>query len=84
MDPKRSALAHSVERIGRVCDQHMKVFHIETALNNRMFDGQVAFLGKKEEDYSELDRLKFQGMKFALSKMPRAAKRKLFMGIPAA
>src|SRR5205814_7352677 len=39
MDPDRSALAHSVGRIGRVVDQHMKVFHIETALNNRMFTG---------------------------------------------
>src|SRR5215813_5325291 len=26
MDPERSALAHSVARIGRVCDQHLKVF----------------------------------------------------------
>jgi hypothetical protein len=39
MDPKGSALNKSVERIGRVVDQNMKVFHIETALNNRMFDG---------------------------------------------
>src|SRR6185436_3063516 len=84
MEPARSALHRSTERIGRVIDKHLKVFHIETAINNRMFDGPVAFLGKKEEDYSELDRLKLEGMRFALSKMPRAAKRKLFMNIPAA
>lgn len=84
MEPKRSALHRSTERIGRVIDKNLKVFHIETALNSRMFDGPTAFLGKKEEDYTEFDRLKFQGMKFALSKMPRAAKRKLFMQIPAA
>ena len=28
----------SVERIGKVVDEHMKVFHIETVLNNRMFE----------------------------------------------
>ena len=84
MEPSRSALHKSNERIGRTIDKHLKVFHIETALNNKMFDGPVAFLGKKEEDYTEFDRMKFQGMKFALSKMPRAAKRKLFMEIPAA
>jgi nickel-dependent lactate racemase len=83
MEPSKSALHKSNDRIGRVIDKHLKVFHIETVLNNRMFDGQVAFLGKKEEDFTEFDRLKFQGMKYTLSKMPRAAKRRLFMEIPA-
>ena len=68
---RASALHRSTERIGRVIDKNLKVFHIETALNNRMFDGPTAFLGKKEEDYTEFDRLKFQGMKYALSKLPR-------------
>ncbi len=83
MEPSRSALHKSAERIGRVIDKHLSVFHIETALNNQMFDGPIGFLGKKEEDYTEFDRLKFQSMKYMLSKMPRVAKRKLFMSIPA-
>lgn len=83
MEPSRSALHRSTERIGRVIDQHLKVFHVETAINNRMFGGQLAFLSKKEEDYNEFDRLKFQGMRYTLSKMPRAAKRRLLMSIPA-
>src|SRR5499433_4071057 len=78
MEPSRSALHKSAERIGRVINRHLQVFHIETVLNNRMFDGPIAFLGKKEEDYTEFDRLKFQSMKYMLSKMPRPAKRKLF------
>ncbi|MBS2031155.1 MAG: DUF2088 domain-containing protein [Deltaproteobacteria bacterium] len=84
MDPKASALNTSVERIGRVVDKNMKVFHIETVLNNRMFDGQMEFLQKKEEDYTEFDRLKLQSMRYALSKMPRAAKRELLFKVPAA
>src|SRR5438093_4330266 len=63
MDPKHSALSHSVERIGRVCDEHLKVFHIETALNNRMFQGPLSFLMKNEDEFSEADRLAFQAVK---------------------
>jgi len=82
MDPKSSALNHSVERIGRVCEQHMKVFHIETVLNNRMFDGPLDFLMKNEDDFSETDRLKFEGIRWSLKKLPFAARRELFMRTP--
>src|SRR5467141_591959 len=69
MEPNKSALHRSTERIGRVIDKHLKVFHIETALNNRMFEEPVGFLMKKEEDFTELDRLKLAGIKYTLSKM---------------
>jgi hypothetical protein len=83
MDPKRSALNHSVERIGRMCDEHMKVFHIETVLNNRMFDGPLSFLMKNEDDFTEADRLSFEAIKWTLSKTPRALRREVFMRVPA-
>ncbi len=83
MEPSKSALHRSTERIGRVIDQHLKVFHIETVLNNRMFDGPTGFLGKREEDFTEVDRLKFQALRYTLSKLPRVAKRKLMMSVPA-
>jgi hypothetical protein len=83
MEPKASALYRSNERIGRMIDKHLKVFHIETALNNRMFGPGVDFLHKKEEDYTEAERLKLQAMRFALSKLPRAAARKVLNAIPA-
>jgi hypothetical protein len=83
MDPSRSPLSTKVERMGALVDQHMNVFHIETALNNRMFAGATAFLSKNEDEFTEFDRLKFEAMRFGLSKMPAAAKRKLFHSIPA-
>ncbi|MCC6747761.1 MAG: DUF2088 domain-containing protein [Deltaproteobacteria bacterium] len=83
MDPARSMLAKKCNRIGRLVDQHLKVFHIETALNNRMYKGQMDFLMKQEDDFTELDRLKFEGLKWTLSKLPRAAKRKLMHSVPA-
>ena len=74
MEPSRSALHKSNDRIGRVIDKHLKVFHIETVLNNRAFDGQLDWLMKKEEDFTEFDRLKFHATRYALTKMPRPAK----------
>lgn len=70
--------------IERLIDAHLNVFHIEAVLNNRMFGEPATFLGKREEDYTEVDRLKLSGMKFALSKMPRPLKRKLLSNIPSA
>jgi hypothetical protein len=72
-----------VERIGRVCDEHMKVFHIETVLNNRMFEGPMSFLMKNEDDFTEMDRLTFSAMQWTLKKTPRALRREVFMRVPA-
>jgi hypothetical protein len=83
MDPKSSMLNTKVERMGALVDEHMNVFHIETALNNRMYAGATAFLAKNEDEFTEFDRMKFEAMRWTLSKMPPAAKRKLFHSIPA-
>ncbi len=82
MDPAKSELAASGDRIGRVLDQHLKVFHIETALNNRMYDRSMNFLAKNEDDFSELDRLAFFGLRKVLGRLPRAAKREVFHRVP--
>ena len=68
MDPAASSLNTKCVRMGRLVDKHMNVFHIETSLNNRMYDGQLDFLGKKEDDFSALDRMKFESMKWSLKK----------------
>ena len=83
MDPPRSLMNTKIERQGAIVDQHMKVFHIETALNNRMFGGATDFLGRNEDEFSEVDRLKYEALRFGLSKLPTAAKRKIFQNIPA-
>jgi hypothetical protein len=83
MEPSRSALHRSTERIGRVIDKHLKVFHIESTINNKMFGDPVDFLMKKEEDFTEFDRLKLKATQYALAKLPRPLKRKMFFNIPA-
>lgn len=84
MDPRGSALARSCDRIGKIVEENVKIFHIETALNNRMYDDQLDFLMKNEDHFTDFDRLKYQGMKAALAKMPRNLKRKLLFSVPAA
>jgi hypothetical protein len=83
MDPARSVLNTKVERMGQIVARHMNVFHIETALNNRMFAPATNFLAKNEDEFTEVDRLKFEAMRWTLNKMPAAAKRQLFHAIPA-
>lgn len=82
MDPSRSELAFSGNRIGRVIDDNIKVFHIETALNNRMYDRNMSFLAKNEDDFSELDRMAFQSLRWTLKRVPRAARREIFHRVP--
>src|ERR1700737_1281055 len=84
MEPKHSELHSSVDRIGRVIDQHLNVFHVETALNNKMFDGPMAFLGKREEDFTDLDRGALAGVRWTLQKTPRALRQNIFHKVPAA
>lgn len=76
--------AHGTEALDRALEEAVRVFRVEVVLNNRIFDGAASFLGKKEEDYNELDRFKIEAMRFGLQKLPRAAKRKLLQNLPAA
>lgn len=84
MDPPKSYLAHSFKRQGELVEKTLKVFHIETVLNNKAFDGPLSFLTKNEDDFTETDRLKYQAMKWTLDKLPFAARREIFMRTPAA
>jgi hypothetical protein len=84
MEPKHSELHSSVDRIGKVIDSHVNVFHIETALNNKMFDGPMAFLGKREEDFTDMDRVALAGLRWTLGKTPRKLRQSIFARVPAA
>jgi hypothetical protein len=73
MDPSRSELNNRITRLGKLVDDHLNVFHIETALNNRVYTGQLDFLLKNEDEYGAADRLKLEATRYALARMPRAA-----------
>ncbi|HVA25398.1 MAG TPA: lactate racemase domain-containing protein [Chloroflexota bacterium] len=75
MDHTRSALARSCDRIGEVINHHLKVFHIETVLNNRAFLPAANFLVKDPDRFSPLDWVSFRATQGALARLPRPAKR---------
>src|ERR1044072_504227 len=83
MDPARSELANKCIRLGKIVDKELNVFHIETSINNRMYKGDMDFLLKNEDDFSAIDRMKFEAMRYTMSKLPRTARRKLLHSRPA-
>ena len=82
MDPSKSALATSVERVGRLVEKALNVFHIETTLNNRMFDRPLEMLHRNEDDWSGADRAAYKGLAFTLSKLPQSARQAIFQRVP--
>jgi hypothetical protein len=83
MDPSSSALNHKIVKLGKLVDEHCNVFHIETALNSRMFGEGYDILTRNEDEFSFMDRMKWEAMKRTFGNLPRAAKRKLLHQIPA-
>jgi hypothetical protein len=82
MDPAASELNTVVERMGRVANQHLNVFTIETTINNRMFDKPLAFLAKNEDEYTPAERAALKALKFTLDKTPDEARQYVFNRVP--
>src|SRR5271167_3209389 len=51
MDPTRSALHSSANRIGRIVNEQVNVFSIETAVNTQMYGGMLDFMQKNEDRF---------------------------------
>ncbi len=83
MDPESSALATSVERMGRVANAQLNVFTIETTLNNRMFDRPLEFLAKNEDDLNGRERIMLKGLVESTARLPQAARQAIFSRVPA-
>jgi lactate racemase len=85
MDPeeKRSPLHESINRQGRYLEQKVKVFHIETAINNRMFGKQLEFFHKKEENWSDFEWQKARGLKATLDALPQIGRQRALYAAPA-
>jgi nickel-dependent lactate racemase len=82
MDPSSSALATSVDRMGRFIEKALDVFHIETTINNRMFDRPLDIFHKNEDDWTGAERAAFKGLAYTLSKLPGAARQAIFQRVP--
>ena len=82
MDPKASALADSVNRMGRITNKNLNVFTIETTVNNNMFDRPLEFLHKNEDDLTSGEKTALKALTFTLSKVPQPARQAIFQRVP--
>jgi hypothetical protein len=82
MDPSKSMLATSVERMGRLANKQLDVFTIETTINNRMFDRPLEFLAKNEDDLSGRERALLKGLVASTARLPQAARQAIFSRVP--
>jgi len=79
MDQERSELHTSNWRMGRlIAASGVRVFQIETTLNNDTFPKQFAFLQKREWEWSARDRASFLAARKALERTPPRLARALF------
>src|SRR5689334_6438809 len=77
MDPNRSALHRSADRMGRVINRQLNVFTLETAVNNNMYGGMLDFLHKNEDQFSDWDRTRLKGFRWTLRNLSNDLRRKM-------
>ncbi|MGH7776851.1 MAG: lactate racemase domain-containing protein [Candidatus Dormibacterales bacterium] len=78
MHPPDSALHHACIRQGRIIEDTVRVFHVETTLNSNAFPSAAGFLQKRETDWTTKDQAAFFAMKQLTDLAPPALKRPLF------
>ena len=83
MHPEQSALHHSAMRMGRLVEKSLKVFHIETTLNNNAFGKPFEFLQKREWEWSVADQGAFLAAKRANERTPLHVRRQVMHSIAA-
>jgi hypothetical protein len=77
-DPSSSAMHHSYDRMTELLGRHVKVFHIETTVNNDTFPSQLGFLNKREWEWSLVDQSGYLGVKRASELMPAKLRRRMW------
>jgi hypothetical protein len=83
MDPSSSALHGSTARMGRLLAEHLRIFTVETTLNNNTFPAQFGFLNKREWEWSVKDQATFLAAKKANESAPARIRREVFRRIAA-
>ncbi len=78
MDPPNSAMHASINRMGKLLDENIKVFHIETTLNNAAFPAFADFMAKPEHDWSPVTKANFLATHNATQRAPRRISRRVF------
>lgn len=82
-DPPQSAMHHSYKRMGDLVADHVRVFTVETTVNNDAFPEQLGFLTKREWEWGVKDQAAYLAMRRANSAAPDSMRHKVWQGTQA-
>ncbi len=77
-DPPNSAMHHSYNRMAALLEKHVKIFTIETTLNNDTFPSYVNFLNKREWEWTLADQARYLAVKRANDMAPPRLRRQMW------
>ena len=83
MEPGRSELNRRMVKVGELIEEKLDVFHIETTVNNRMFDRPLEFLGRNEDELSSIEYKALKTLVRTLKMVPQPARQAIFEKVPA-
>jgi len=83
MEPERSYLNTKMVAVGKLIEDNVEVFHIETTVNNRMFGAPLDILARNEDDLSDAEWTAMQGLVKTLKWLPQNARQAIFEKVPA-
>lgn len=78
MDPSKSALHASCDRMGKIIENQVKIFKIETTVNNNSTPGWLTFLRKPAWEFNQFDWVNFYANKLSTDLLPANVKREVF------
>lgn len=77
-DPPRSKMHRAMDRIGKYVKKHVKIFHIETTVNNDTFPWFIGYMQKQEPKWNIVDKIGATVNKHFLDHTPLELNRKIF------
>ena len=82
-DPPNSAMHHSYDRMHELLTKHVRVFTIETTVNNESFPAQFDFLNRREWEWTLRDQAAYLAAKRANELAPPKIRRRVWQGVRA-
>lgn len=77
-DPPNSAMHHSYHRMAGILEESVKIFQIETTVNNNTFPHELGFLNKREWEWNLKDQATYLAVKRGNDLLPPARRRQLW------
>lgn len=84
MQPDGSRMHESIDRIGRIVDEHCKIFMLCFAMNGATYPPHMSWLGKPPERCNAAERLLRAATPLSMKLLPEAARRGVLRGLAGA